>query len=281
LTHSITPDGEVTEMRRRELMRYGVFVVAAWPLSALAQQKTTPLIGFLGISQDEKSFMDPFRQGLSETGYVADQDVVMEHRIAHFQYERLPSLAAELVSRKVDLIVTHDTPNSLAAKNATSTIPILFTFISDPVGVGLVANLARPGGNLTGFSNMAVELAQKRLELISELVPHTGVIALLTNPKNPIGELVIRAVQAAADVKGVKLAVLKASTGDEIESAFVSLVQLQAAALIVDDERFFSSRRSQLIALASRHAIPTIYSTPNFAANGGLISYGISGSYRP
>jgi putative ABC transport system substrate-binding protein len=123
---------------------------------------------------------------------------------------------------------------------------------------------------------MAVELAQKRLELISELVPHAGVIALLTNPKNPIGELVIRAVQAAADVKGVKLAVLKASTGDEIESAFVSLVQLQAAALIVDDERFFSSRRSQLIALASRHAIPTIYSTPNFAANGGLISYGIS-----
>jgi len=167
------------------------------------------------------------------------------------------------------------TPAALAAKSATSTIPIIFNGVADPVGAGLVANLARPGGNLTGFSNIAIELMPKLLELLSELVPHAGVIALLVNPNNPNTEPLIRDVREAARAKGVKLLVLKAGTEGEIDAAFGSLVQLQAGALVVDPDGFLSSRRGQLVALASRHAVPAIYAHRQFVAAGGLISYGI------
>ena len=199
----------------------------------------------------------------------------IERRWAEGHYDRLPAMAADLVSRKVDLIVTiGGTPPALAAKNATSTIPIVFAGLGNPVGTGLVASLARPGGNITGFSNFAGELTPKRLELLCELVPQATVIALLANPDNA-GEQYVRSRQAAARAKGVQLPVLMARTEDEIDTAFVSLGQLQAGGLVVEADAFFNSRREQLLALASRYAVPTIYENRGFTAAGGLISYGI------
>ena len=226
--------------------------------------------------------MAAFRQGLSETGYVEGQNVAIEYRWAEGRYDRLPALAADLVGRKVDLIVASGgAPSALAAKNATSTIPIVFS-TGDPVAEGLVASLARPGGNLTGVSVMAVELMPKRFELLSELVPQAGVIALLVNPNNPNTEAMIRDVQEAARAKGVQLAILKAGSESEIDAAFASLVQLHAGALVVGAEPFFTSRREQLVALAARHAVPAIYEFRAFAAAGGLISYGpsLTAAYR-
>ena len=199
----------------------------------------------------------------------------MEYRVAYFHYDQFPALVAELIRRKVDVIVTtNGTTPALAAKNATSTIPIVFTFVSDPVGIGLVASLARPGGNVTGFSNIAVGLAPKQMELISEVVPQVDAIAVLVNPTNPAAELLIRDTQLAAHEKGLKLTVLKASAAEEIDAAFDSLVQLQVGALVVDPDGFFNSRRAQLLALASRHAVPTVYPRRHYVAAGGLISYG-------
>jgi len=197
--------------------------------------------------------MAAFHQGLGETGYVEGQNVATEYRWAEGHYDRLPALAADLVGRKVDVIVTvGGTPPALAAKSATSTIPIVFAFVGDPVGIGLVASLARPAGNLTGFSNITITLMPKLLELLSEVVPQAGVIALLVNPNNPNAERISRDVQEAARAKGVQLAVLKAGTESEIDAAFASLVQLQAGALVVDPDAFMKSRREQLVALASR-----------------------------
>jgi putative ABC transport system substrate-binding protein len=222
--------------------------------------------------------MDAFLQGLSEAGYVGGQNVTIEYRWAEGHYDRLPALAADLVGRKVDLIMATSPPSALAAKNATSTIPIVFRGGSDPVGDGLVASLARPGGNLTGVSLLIDELTAVRLGLLSELVPRAGVIALLMNPNNPNNapERIIRDVQEAARTKGLQLAILKASSESEIDTAFASLVQLQAGALLVLADPFLSSRREQLVALASRHAVPSIYAWREFAASGGLISYGAS-----
>jgi len=198
----------------------------------------------------------------------------IERRWAEGHYDRLPAMAADLVSRKVDLIVTiGGTPPALAAKNATSTIPIVFAGLGNPVGTGLVASLARPGGNITGFSNVAGELTPKRLELLCELVPQATVIALLANPDNA-GEQYVRSRQAAARAKGVQLPVLMART-EEIDTAFASLGQLQAGGLVIEADAFFNSRREQLLALASRYAVPTIYENRGFTAAGGLISYGI------
>ena len=186
-------------------------------------------------------------------------------------------MAAELVGRYVDLIMTNGgTPAALAAKNATSTIPIVFTHVSDPVGTGLVASLARPGGNLTGFANITTELMPKRLELLSELVPQARVIALLVNPNNAYTEPMISVEQEAARIKGLQLPILKAGTEDEINAAFATLVQLHADGLVVGAEAFFYSQREQLVALASRHAVPAIYDGREYAASGGLISYGPS-----
>jgi putative ABC transport system substrate-binding protein len=264
-------------MRRRELMLL-VAGVTTVTRAVRAQRKALPVIGFLnGTSPNPAApFVAAFRQGLSETGYVEGQNVAMEYRWAEGRYDRLPELAADLVGRKVDVIVASGGDRSaLAAKSATSTIPIVFTG-GDPVALGLVASLNQPGGNLTGFSIITVELHPKLLELLSELVPRAGVIALLENPNNPNAERVMRDVQEAARAKGVKLAILKASAEDEFETVFASLVQLHAGALVVAADAFFNSRREQLVALASRHAVPAIYEWREFPAIGGLISYGTS-----
>ena len=265
-------------MRRRELMLLlGGAIAAARPLRA--QQKAMPVIGFLGnTSLDPNSpFMAAFRQGLSETGYVEGQNVAIQYRWAEDRYDRLPALAADLVAHKVDVIVTSGGVTSApAAKNATSTIPIVFEIGVDPVERGLVASFARPGGNLTGVTILTAELNPKRFELLSELVPQAAVIALLVNPNNASAERVIRDVQEAARAKGVQLDILKAGAEDEFETAFASLVQLQAGALLIGNDPFFFSRRDQLVALAARHAVPAMYEWREFVAAGGLISYGTS-----
>ena len=270
-------------MRRRELMLLlGGAMTAARALRA--QQKAMPVIGYLGVAApgpyDPR--MAAFHQGLSETGYVEGQNVVIEYRWAEGRYDRLPALAADLVGRKVDVIVASGgSPSALAAKSETSTIPIVFS-VGDPVELGLVASLARPGGNLTGVSNMSVELNPKRLELLSELVPQAKVIALLVNQNNRNTERNIKDVQEAARAKGVQLSILKAGTESEIDAAFGSLAQLRAGALVVATDPFLNSRRDQLVALASRHAVPAIYYWREFATAGGLISYGpsLTAGYR-
>jgi putative ABC transport system substrate-binding protein len=213
------------------------------------------------------------RRGLGDAGYVVGGNLAIEYRWAEGHYTRLPELAADLVGRGVEVIVAGGTPEGRAAKSATSTIPIIAAF-GDPVGDGLVASLARPGGNLTGVSLMASELIPKRLELLSQLVPQGVVIALLVNPKNPSAERIVRDVEEAAHAKGVQLPVVKAGTEGEIDAAFATVVQLHADALVVGSDGFFNSRREQLVALAARHAIPAIYELREFVASGGLISYG-------
>jgi putative tryptophan/tyrosine transport system substrate-binding protein len=265
-------------MRRREFVRFVGGIIIAWPFAARAQQKAMPVIGYLNSTSPEFNApnLAAFRQGLSDTGYVEGQNVAIEYRWAEGRYDRLPGLAADLVTRKVDVIVAAGgTPAARAAKSATSTIPIIFNS-ADPVGAGLVASFARPGGNLTGVSLLTIELMAKRLELLSELVPQARVIALLVNPTNPITERITSDVQEAAHTKGVQLLILKASSESEIDAAFASLVQQHADALVVSTDPFFGSRSEQLVALASRHAVPAIYEWREFAAAGGLISYGPS-----
>ncbi len=271
-------------MRRRELMLLlGGMMTTARALCA--QQKAMPVIGYLGNISPGVSApsLAGFRQGLSETGYVEGQNVAIEYRWAEGRYDRLPALAADLIGRKVDVIVTASTPGIQAAKSATSTIPIVFFGGGDLVALGLVASLARPGGNLTGISIMSPELNPKRLDLLSELVPQAGMMALLVNPSRPDTESVIGDVQEAAGLKGVRLHILKAGTEAEIDAAFTSLVQLRAGALVVASDPFFNSRREQLVALASRHAVPAIWEWREFAEAGGLISYGsnLTGGWRP
>jgi putative ABC transport system substrate-binding protein len=263
-------------VRRRELLALVGGAAALRPLAAHAQQKAMPVIGYLSGGSPDSGL--PFRQGLNETGYTEGQNVAIEYRWAEGRYDRLPALAADLVGRNASVIVASGgIPAALAAKNATSTIPIVFTSVGDPVGAGLVASLARPGGNLTGVSILTSELTSKLLELLSELVPQARVIALLVNPNNPVFiELVIRDMQVAARAKGVQLPILKASTESEIDAAFASLVQRQAGALIVGADPFFYIRRGQFVALASRHAVPAIHFAREFVVAGGLISYGPS-----
>jgi putative ABC transport system substrate-binding protein len=257
---------------------------AAYPLLARAQQRAMATIGFLGVTSagPYAPYVAAFREGLREAGYVEGQNLTVEYRWAEGRDDRLPTLAADLVGRKVDVIATAGGPvPTLAAKGATSAIPIVF-ISGDPVGDGLVASLHRPSGNLTGVSILVVELNPKRLELLSELVPQAGVIALLVNPSNPQTERVIHDVKEAARTKGVQLPVLKAGTESEIGAAFASLAQLQAGALLVQADPVFTGRRDAIVALASRHAVPAIYPLREFTASGGLISYGASltGSYR-
>jgi ABC-type uncharacterized transport system substrate-binding protein len=261
--------------RREFMLVLGGVMIAARALRA--QQKAMPVIGYLSSASASTTapFVAALRQGLSETGYVEGQNVAIEYRWAEGHYERLPALAADLVGRGVDVIVTSGTPPALAAKTATSTIPIVFS-VGDPVELGLIASLARPGGNLTGVSVLNVELNPKRLELISELVPQARVIALLVNQNNPNTERNIKDVQSAARLKELQLPVLKAGTESEIDAAFATLVQLSAGALVVATDPFLNSRRDQLVTLASRHAVPAIYYWREFPAAGGLISYGTS-----
>jgi putative ABC transport system substrate-binding protein len=263
-------------MRRRELLLLVSGAMTAGPLHA--QQKAMPVIGYLisGSPGPTAPSLAAFRQGLSAIGYVEGQNVAIEYRWAEGHYDRLPALAADLIGRKVDVITTGAIPATRAAKNATSTIPIVFLSGTDPVGDGLVASLARPGGNLTGVSVLNVELMPKRLELVSELDPQVRMIALLVNPNNSNAEPIVADVQQAARVKGMQLHVLKAGTESELETAFASLVELQAGALVVGGDAFFTSRREQLVALASHHAVLAIYEYREFPAAGGLISYGPS-----
>jgi putative ABC transport system substrate-binding protein len=269
-------------MRRRHFIISFSGAMSAWPFAARAREKAMPVvIGYLSVFSPSANLADlgrgPVHQGLSETGFVEGENMVSEYRWAEGHYDRLPALAADLVSRKVDLIITFGgTPPTSAAKNATSTIPIVFTAAGEPVGFGLVDSLARPGGNLTGFSNLAGQLTPKRLELLCELIPQATVIGLLMNPDNiAAGEGYIRFMQEAASAKGVQLPVLKAGTEGEIDTAFTSLSQLQVGGLVVEADAFFISRRQQLVDLASRYAVPASYEGRMFTAIGGLISYGI------
>jgi putative ABC transport system substrate-binding protein len=269
-------------MSRRELMLLlgGAMIV---PRALRAQQKAMPVIGYLGGASPGPfgPFVAAFRQGLTETGYVEGQNLAIEYRWAESNFDRLPSLAADLVSRDVKLIATSGGPlPARAAKNATTTIPIVFV-ASDPVEQGLVTSLARPGGNLTGFSVMAVEVWPKRLELLFELVPRAKTVALLVNPTPSVRHLV-QEVQEAAGAKGLQLHTLNAANDADLETAFASLRELQADGLVVGTDPFFNSRREEFVALAARRAVPAIYEWREFAMAGGLISYGssLTATYR-
>ena len=264
-------------MRRRELMLLLGGAAISWPRALRAQQKAMPVIGYLGAGSPGPSapFVAAFRKGLGESGYVEGQNVAIEYRFAEGRDDQLPALAADLVGRKVDVIVTFGGGAPRAAKAASQTIPIVFAIGGDPIAIGLVASLARPGGNVTGVSWLGGELTSKRLELISELVPHARAIALLVNPNN-LQNRVVREMQEAARAKGVQLPILYAGSESEIDAAFASLVQGNADALVVTAEPFINSRRQQIVALAARHAVPAIYGIREYVAAGGLISYGAS-----
>jgi putative tryptophan/tyrosine transport system substrate-binding protein len=253
-------------MKRRDLLilSAGAGITAA--LSAGAQQKPMPVIGLFNPTSPGSlaPFVAAFRQGLSEAGYVQGQNVAIEYRWAEGHAEQLPALAADLVGRNVNVIAsTGGLAPALAAKNAASTIPIVFVIGSDPVVDGLVASFARPGGNLTGFTLLGDELTPKRLELLSELVPQARKIALLVNPNNPEAGPLMSDMQKAAQAKGVQLHILKVGRESEIDAAFSALAELQAEALLVSGNPLFDTQREQLVALASRHAIPAIYPEPN------------------
>jgi putative tryptophan/tyrosine transport system substrate-binding protein len=267
-------------VKRRELLTLlGGGAMIAWPFAARAQQTAMPVIGFLGSGSANAftPFLAAFRHGLDQAGYVEGRNVAIEYRWAEGRFDRLPALAADLVGCKVDLILASGgIPSARAAKDATSTIPVVFTAVSDPVGRGLIVSLARPGGNLTGFSIMAVELMPKRFELMSELVPQIRAMALLWNPTGEITEGMVKDTQEMVRAKGMQLHILQATMESEIDAAFASLDQSHAGALIVGDDPFFTGRREQIVGLASRHGIPAIYQFRDFAVSGGLMSYGVS-----
>ena len=250
---------------------------ASVPLVARAQQKAMPVIGYFHFAAPAYTpAASAFLQGLSETGYVEGQNVAVEYRWAEGQYDRLPAMAADLVGRKVDLIAAFGPPVAHAAKSATSTIPIVFEVGNDAVEAGLVASLARPGGNATGLSILFTQLTPKRLELLCELIPQHRTIALLVNPNSPTAAPSIRGAQEAARAKGVQLSILNASTESEIDTAFATFVNLRADGLIVAADPFFDTRREQLVAPAAQFRVPTIYFEREFPTSGGLISYGTS-----
>jgi putative ABC transport system substrate-binding protein len=258
-------------MRRREFVTLLGGAAAAWPLAARAQEPAVPVIGFLSLEGGARQ--TPFLQGLSEAGYVEGQNVTIEYGWAE-NYDRMPALAAELVRRRVAVIYANNAPAALAAKAATSTIPIVFNVGSDPVKDGLVTSFNRPGGNITGVTVTSNELEGKRLGLLHELVPATERIAALVNPKNSGAETQLTDLPEAARRVGRQIEILHATTEREIDQAFTSLVQHRAGALIVASDLFFYSRRNQIVALAAHYAIPTIYHRREFAEAGGLASYG-------
>jgi putative ABC transport system substrate-binding protein len=265
-------------MKRRDFVTLLAGTAATWPLAARAQQLAMRVIGYLsyGSPESDAPRLTGFRRGLNEIGYVEGRNFVIEYRWAGNQAERLPALVADLVQLQVTVIVAAGLPPALAAKAATTSIPIVFSVSADPVQLGLVASLNRPGGNLTGFNGFASELGPKGLALLHELVPSVTTIGFLENPNNPIFDLSTKDVLAAAPVIGLKVQLLKAGTDREIDAAFVSLVQARTGALLVGSDVFFNSRIEYLVALAARHAIPTMYLFPDFVVAGGLISYGTS-----
>jgi putative ABC transport system substrate-binding protein len=270
-------------MRRREFILALGGAAVAWPLTARAQQPIA-VIGFLGSESPERfaNRVRAFRQGLSETGHVEGRNVMIEYRWAEGQLDRQPALAADLVRRQVAVIVVNGLRGTRAAKAATAAIPIVFSGGFEPVEFGLVASLSRPGGNLTGVTTLGVELGSKRLELLHELVPAATIIALLVNPGNPNAETLSRDAQAAARALGLQLHVLHAGTERDFDPVFATLVQLRAGGLVIGNDGLFNSRTEQLGALTARHAVPTIFQFHEFAAAGGLMSYGgsITDSFR-
>jgi len=263
-------------MKRREFIA-GLGSAAAWPVVARAQQPTMPVIGFLGAESPDlfAGRLRAFRQGLDEAGFVESRNVAIEYRWARGEYDRLPVLAADLVRQSVIVMVATTTPAVLAAKAATMTIPIVFLTGSDPVEVGLVASLNRPGGNMTGVSNLTVEIGAKQLELLHELVPAATLIALLVNPATPVlADTLSRGLQTAARAIRQQILVIRASTERDLDMAFTTIVEQRVGALVVGNDPFFNARPDQLVALASRHAVPAIYPYREFAAAGGLMSYG-------
>jgi len=264
-------------MRRRKFITLAGGAAIAWPLAVRAQQPAMPVIGFLSSASPDlyANRLRAFRQGLKEAGYVEGQNVAIEYRWAEGQNNRLPALAAELVQRHVDVIVAAGgTPSAVATKAATATIPIVFGVAVDPVKIGLVASLNRPGGNLTGITNLNVEVGPKRLELLRELIPTATNIAVLVNPTSPIAEPFARSMQAAARTLGQQVYVLQASAEQDFDKVFADLVRLRAGALVISPDVFFNTRIIQLAVLSLRHAVPAIFQYREFAAAGGLISYG-------
>jgi putative tryptophan/tyrosine transport system substrate-binding protein len=267
----------VIEMRRREFIA-GLGVVAVWPLVAHAQQPALPVIGYLSSSSiaTTRDLVAAFRRGLAEVGYIEDGNLAIEYRWAEDHYDRLPELAAELVRHQVAaIVVPGSTPGALVLKKATQTIPIVFLIGTDPVRTGLVASLNRPGGNLTGFRLLDTDIAAKRLQLLHEAVPTATTIALLVNQSNSAAaEAETKDMQVGAEILGLGLLVLNASSPSEIEAAFATLVHERAGALVVPGETFFTTQRARIVALTARHAVPAIFQYREFTEAGGLMSYG-------
>ena len=262
-------------MRRREFISF-IAVATAWPLAAHGQQPAMPVIGYLGDGSAERfsEVLRAFRQGLKEIGYIEGQNLAIEYRWAE-QNDQLPMLASDLVGRHPDLIIAAGTPSALAVHAATATIPIIFATAGDPVALGLVASLNRPGGNLTGTSSMLLEVGQKWLQLLHDVVPTANTFALLVNPTDPvIAESQSRDLRKAAGTLGLQLKVLSASTGSELSSAFATLAQMQVGGLVITSDVFFLSQAAQLAALAARHAVPAVFGLRDFPEAGGLMSYG-------
>ena len=264
-------------MRRREFISLLGGAAVAWPIAARAQQAAMPVVGFLGSRSpdDSANLVAAFRAGLSETGFVESRNVILEFRWAEDQYDRLPMLAADLVAHRVAVIAAAGgNPAGLAAKAATTKIPIIFLTGADPVQFGLVKSLSRPDGNLTGVAALTNTLAPKQLELLREVAPKATVAAFLVNPKNPLAESDTRDVQSAAGTTGQQILILSASNDSDLDNAFAALVQQKAGALLVQSDPFFNSRPDKIVALAARDAIPAIYQWRDFPAAGGLMSYG-------
>jgi putative ABC transport system substrate-binding protein len=264
-------------MRRRDFIKVIAGSATVWPLVARAQQPM-PVIGYLSLgSRESDSYrLTGLRQGLNETGYVEGSNLAVEQRWAENQIDRLPALAAQLVPMRVAVIVTPGLVSTLAAKSATDNIPILFGVGADPVRIGLVVSLNRPGGNLTGVNALNSELGAKQLALFHELLPNIPAIGFLENPSNPIDELMTTTVLAAAAGIGLRIQTLKAATAREIDAAFESLAQARTGALLVSNDAFLNSQNKQIIALAKRHAVPVMYGAPEFVVAGGFVSYGAS-----
>ena len=273
-----------TDIRRREFIAALGGAAIAWPLPLSAQQPEMPVVGFLDSRSPGESAHTAvaFRNGLNEEGYVEGRNVAIAYRWAEGQYDRLPALAADLVSRQVAVILAGGPPAAPAAKAVTATIPIVFISSVDPVKLGLVASLNRPGGNITGMYLFNTRLEPKKLELLHELVPKATVIGVLVNPTNPNAETVSKDLEAAARALGLQIHIVNASTERDIDTAFAAIVQRGAGALLVGNDPYFTSRRDQLVALAARHALPALYSLRESAAAGGLASYGtsITDAYR-